>query len=96
MNEVKRAGRISIPFMIKYYLHRLWRILPPYMLVIMFSANLSKYLGTGPVYPKGGFEQNQCNGTWWTNLLFINNFVKTDQMVGIFTENILFFFALNL
>lgn len=49
----------------------------------MFSATLTKYLGTGPMYPKDGFEINKCQDTWWTNLLYINNLVKTDQMVFI-------------
>ena len=44
---------------------------------------LTRYLGTGPVYPKDGFEQNMCRDTWWTNLLFINNLYKSDNMVNI-------------
>lgn len=50
------------------------------MLTMMFSATLTKYLGSGPFYPQTGFEVDQCE-SWWTNLLYINNFVKTDKMV---------------
>ena len=31
-----------------------------------------------------GFELNQCKGTWWTNLLYINNIVKNNEIVILF------------
>ncbi|CAH1786287.1 unnamed protein product [Owenia fusiformis] len=65
---------------IMYYFHRFWRLTPPYMLILMFSACLSRYVSTGPLWPEQGFERNYCNDTWWTNLLYINNFVKDDKM----------------
>jgi peptidoglycan/LPS O-acetylase OafA/YrhL len=60
---------ITFGLMAKYYIHRLWRITPPYMLVLFFSVALSRYLGNGPLYPKDGFEINYCKNSWWTNLL---------------------------
>ena len=51
------------------------------MLVLMVSATLTRYFGKGPLYPADGFEVNQCKDTWWTNLLYINNFAKTDAPV---------------
>ena len=51
------------------------------MLVILFASNLTQYLGSGPNYPKDGFEPS-CKESWWTNLLYINNLVKIDQLVN--------------
>lgn len=49
------------------------------MLVLMFAATLTPYLGDGPFYPKNGFEYNRCRDTWWTNLIFLNNIVRAEQ-----------------
>jgi hypothetical protein len=49
------------------------------MLVLMVSATLTKYLGKGPLYPKDGFEVDYCRTTWWTNLLYLNNFINCDE-----------------
>lgn len=75
MKEVdKLNGKISFSLILKYYIHRLWRITPPYMLVLLFATCLTQYLGNGPEYPtKEGFNPD-CRETWWRNLLYINNF----------------------
>jgi hypothetical protein len=51
------------------------------MLVLMVSVCLSKYIGSGPLYPKDGFEIDYCRNSWWTNLLYVNNLVNTDKQV---------------
>ena len=72
MKEIQgKQKKITIGLMIKYYIHRLWRITPPYMLALFFSVALSRYLGDGPLYPSVGFEINYCKETWWANLLVI-------------------------
>ncbi len=78
IKEIKKAGHLSFGLMIKYYLHRIWRITPPYAIVLMISIALTKYLGKGPFYPKDGFEINYCHNNWWTNLIYMNNLVNAD------------------
>ena len=51
------------------------------MIVLMFSAVLSRYLGNGPFFPNDGFEMDSCRNTWWTNLLYINNFYDMGNSV---------------
>ncbi len=65
--------------LIRYYIHRFWRLTPVYMIVLMFSATISEYLGDGPFYPRNGFEINKCRDTWFYNLLYVNNFVSTNK-----------------
>jgi len=47
----------------------------------MTNVCLSKYYGQGPFYPKDGFEIEACRETWWTNLLFLNNFIGVGKEV---------------
>lgn len=78
----KRNSTLSFGFMFKYYVHRLWRLSPPYWAMLMFSLLLTKYLGSGPLYPLDGFENKDCQ--WWWNLLYLNNFLGFDKQVNIF------------
>lgn len=81
MKEIaKRGGKIQGSFMAKFYIHRLWRITPPYALMIMVAAALTRYMGSGPFYPyEKGLDPN-CRTNWWTNLLYVNNLVNTPKM----------------
>lgn len=78
----KRKNKISFGLMFKFYIHRFWRITPPYMLVILVASCLTQFMGDGPTYNKDGFEPF-CKTTWWTNFLYVNNFVKVEQAVNI-------------
>lgn len=62
----------------------IFRILPTYIAVILIFAFILPYMGDGPlwkmiVYPEAEF----CRKNWWTNLLFINNYVNSNEMVII-------------
>ncbi|XP_033732240.1 nose resistant to fluoxetine protein 6-like [Pecten maximus] len=63
-----------------FYFHRFWRLTPPYMLLMMVYVPLFRYMFEGPKWMQGGTEKDFCSDTWWTNLLYINNLVKTDKM----------------
>lgn len=53
-----------------------FRLTPPYMLILCVYIGLWKYVGGGPFWPKEGFEIDDCRRTWWSNLLYINNFLN--------------------
>ncbi|XP_008187815.1 nose resistant to fluoxetine protein 6 [Acyrthosiphon pisum] len=60
---------------------RIVRIYPTYITAIVIFAFVLPYMGDGPlwkliVYPEAEF----CRKNWWTNLLFINNYVNADEM----------------
>lgn len=76
----RNDGKIS---WFRFYFHRLWRLTPPYMLVLfLFNMRLSKYFSSGPFWPADGFS-GSCEKNWWWNLLYINNFNKlTDMCMG--------------
>ena len=47
----------------------------------MVSTFLTPYLGSGPNFPKAGFEP-VCEDNWWYNLFYINNFVSLEKLVN--------------
>ncbi|XP_060875360.1 nose resistant to fluoxetine protein 6-like [Metopolophium dirhodum] len=62
-------------------IYRIIRIYPTYITVIVIFAFVLPYMGDGPlwkliVYPEAEF----CRKNWWTNLLFINNYVHSNEM----------------
>ncbi|XP_050389477.1 nose resistant to fluoxetine protein 6 isoform X2 [Patella vulgata] len=62
-----------------FYFHRYWRLTPPYMFLMLLYVPLFPYFTNGPSWPQKGVEINQCEG-WWTNLLYVNNIVKTNEI----------------
>ncbi|XP_071147457.1 O-acyltransferase like protein-like [Mytilus edulis] len=61
-----------------YYFHRIWRLTPMYMMVIMVYGCLMKYFGDGPLWPEAVKTADDCKINWWTNLLYVNNLVHVD------------------
>lgn len=57
------------------YFHRLYRILPAYMFVLFLMWAFLKYMGNGPLWASADQFNDQCPDYWWTNLLFLNNFI---------------------
>ena len=51
------------------------------MIILGMNAALFEYIGHGPNWPPIDINAN-CNESWWTNLLYVNNLVKTDQSVS--------------
>ncbi|XP_015917242.1 nose resistant to fluoxetine protein 6 isoform X2 [Parasteatoda tepidariorum] len=72
-SQEKRKG-LNIPM---YIFHRFWRLTPPYAMTIGFLI-LSPVLGSGPVW-KVTLDPliANCRANWWTNLLYVNNYVNT-------------------
>ncbi|KAK6625896.1 hypothetical protein RUM43_006195 [Polyplax serrata] len=69
------------PGFLQIYAYRWLRIAPVYLLVIFFYAHFLEHLGTGPVWNmRVGREAERCRKNWWTNFLFINNYINTDSL----------------
>ncbi|XP_029656584.2 nose resistant to fluoxetine protein 6 [Octopus sinensis] len=58
-----------------FYIHRFWRLTPPYMLLMMLYIPLFRYMGHGPFWPPQGLEKDFCKNSWYYNLFYINNFM---------------------
>ncbi|XP_063927526.1 nose resistant to fluoxetine protein 6-like [Zophobas morio] len=77
-----KAMHKKVPFnLFLYYLHRYLRLTAPFALVVLFSATLLKYMGSGPKWPLISlyFQQN-CQDYWWSALLYVQNYVNVSNM----------------
>ncbi|XP_052811638.1 nose resistant to fluoxetine protein 6-like [Mya arenaria] len=78
LRELKKVGGAKRLNWLMFYFHRFWRLTPPYMLVLMFGTVLSPYLIMGPLRLTNDI-MGECRKNWWTNLLYINNYVELDH-----------------
>ncbi|KAE9539483.1 hypothetical protein AGLY_004735 [Aphis glycines] len=66
-----------IPIMI----YRWLRIFPVYGTLIVTYIFVLPYLNSGPLWRMIVYrESERCKANWWTNVLFINNYVHTDEL----------------
>lgn len=80
-NEKNPKGRFD---MIGLYLHRYLRLTPAYAMMIGFYATLFYKIGNGTQWNLWvGENRDCCKENWWTNLLYINNYVNLSRIVCI-------------
>lgn len=70
-------GKESCLFAVILYVSRFIRILPTYMFFLFIYAYVYPYAGDGPEWFLVGKHADACHKTWWTNMVFINNFYPT-------------------
>ncbi|XP_063232956.1 nose resistant to fluoxetine protein 6-like isoform X2 [Bacillus rossius redtenbacheri] len=74
MRDRSKGLRFSL---FKFYLHRYIRLTPAYAAVVFFYASMLYHLGSGPLWHSTiATERDNCLASWWTNLLYINNYVN--------------------
>ncbi|XP_067685737.1 O-acyltransferase like protein-like [Haliotis asinina] len=72
--------KVTSKFIILFYLHRVIRIWPCYLVVVMIFTNLLPYMGIGPRWQYATTAISQCKDHWWANVFFFSNFYKADEM----------------
>lgn len=73
-----KTSGFNIPL---YYLHRYIRLTPPYAAAILFVSTIYRHVGTGPLLPAVTSQMAEdCQKYWWTNILYINNYIAVDHM----------------
>ncbi|XP_058118232.1 nose resistant to fluoxetine protein 6-like [Anopheles ziemanni] len=74
----KRKGRINVLLL---YVFRYIRLTPAYLAIIALYATWLPRLGDGPLWnERMQLEQHRCQVSWWRNLLYINNYVGTEEV----------------
>lgn len=60
-----------------------YRFTPTYLFIVLFNATMFFKLGSGPVWPLlAEHERTSCRNNWWTNVLYVNNFINTKEPVS--------------
>lgn len=81
--EESSGRKFGISSAISLTLLRYMRLTPPYALVIAL-AFVFPLTSSGPLWRETTEPiVNSCYTSWWTNLLYINNFYMTDRLVSI-------------
>ena len=55
------------------------RLTPTLMFCVLLVATLRPFFGAGPVWFIAA-DTSACSENWWTNLLYVNNFVEVDKV----------------
>nr|CAD7414571.1 unnamed protein product [Timema cristinae] len=85
LKTVNTTNTFNLPL---FYLHRLVRLTPAYAAVLMVQATLLNYAATGPLSRSASeLTRERCETTWWTHLLFINNYLHSDKQVHLLFIN---------
>ena len=64
------------------YIHRYLRITPLYLFCILFFWSLDMHLGNGPVWWFGWHNDADCSDYWYSNILYLNNFIPDGKGSG--------------
>ncbi|VDM54290.1 unnamed protein product [Angiostrongylus costaricensis] len=59
------------------YIKRYTRITPTYAVIMLFDVTLFTYVSSGPFWRP--IEKQGCRISWWTNFLYMNNFLLQDK-----------------
>ncbi|CAO1386214.1 unnamed protein product [Diamesa serratosioi] len=74
----KRRGKINFGLL---YVFRYIRLTPAYFAMIGLYSTWFIKIGNGPLWKSRlSMEQERCQASWWTNLLYINNYIGNDSL----------------
>uniref|UniRef100_A0A182LXU7 Nose resistant-to-fluoxetine protein N-terminal domain-containing protein n=1 Tax=Anopheles culicifacies TaxID=139723 RepID=A0A182LXU7_9DIPT len=78
LNALDKCGRLNLPVM---YLHRYLRLTPALAALVLFSATLMKYTGSGPFWDGAmALTEDGCQQYWWSALLYVQNYVNPQKV----------------
>lgn len=72
----RRKGKMN---WVMYVVHRFIRICPIYFFSFMVFMNLFDHMGTGTLWPTMWMKYEESCKSWWSNLIFLNNFFPVDN-----------------
>ncbi|XP_013404082.1 nose resistant to fluoxetine protein 6 [Lingula anatina] len=81
LRQLRREKGPHVKSMVMYYVHRYTRLSPLYFMLLFSSVALMPYMGSGPLWPLTyPFKDPACSENWWTNILYVNNIVRPENM----------------
>ncbi|XP_058461747.1 O-acyltransferase like protein-like [Malaya genurostris] len=76
LRQIEKSPTVDIRYLGSKLLNRLARLVPAYAFMIFYEATLFKYTKQTP---HAANFVDYCSEHWWSNLLFINNYVHLDE-----------------
>jgi len=73
----RNHGKLNILLM---YVNRYIRLTPLLALAVMALIGIIPLLGSGPYWNSFYLSTEVCKESWWTTLLYVQNYVKTDKV----------------
>jgi peptidoglycan/LPS O-acetylase OafA/YrhL len=78
----KRRGRVNF---LQVWIHRIYRIVPLYLLIVLFGWKIMPQFVVGVAgYTYQELVDYDCHDTWWSNILFLNNFLPVGKTAYCF------------
>ncbi|XP_031617702.1 nose resistant to fluoxetine protein 6-like [Contarinia nasturtii] len=78
--DLREKYKFKFSFFWKAIIYRYLRYTPVYTFILLFNATFLYKLREGPSWPiLADAERLACRNNWWTNLLYINNFVNVRE-----------------
>ncbi|KAL7286330.1 hypothetical protein TKK_0019288 [Trichogramma kaykai] len=77
LQELDKRKSINFAFI---YIYRYLRLTPAYMVIVGLYVTWLPKLDSGPLWSRMKLENERCIASWWANILYINNYVNTDQI----------------
>lgn len=69
--------------MLNIFLFIVFRLTPSLMVLTFFYATVYYKIGEGPMWNTAILnEKNNCVDNWWTNLLYIGNYINSERSVS--------------
>lgn len=76
-------AQFSCLYFFKALIYRYFRLTPIYALMVFFHSTLLADMQSGPMWRHvAETERSFCRKNWWTNILFINNYVHVKDPVS--------------
>lgn len=74
------SNKADYAMLLKGIVERFVRFAPLLALTVLVHSTWLYRLGSGPFWDRVNFTERQfCRQNWWTNLLFIDNYVNVEQ-----------------
>ncbi|XP_053686198.1 O-acyltransferase like protein-like [Sabethes cyaneus] len=82
MDHIQSNPAFQLSYLWQKVSNRLLRIFPVYALVVLFQVSWFQQLQDGPM---AYHYKDHCSENWWTNLLFVNNYIRPSEPCAQFT-----------